>query len=169
MKTKIFHEPYLTYLAIDSTLCEIQRPPSDIQGEFYSVKHKRHGLKYEVAVRDDGLICWVYGSIPGSVHDITIVREGGIENELLPGETVIGDRGYAGEDWLLTPFKGGQLTEDQMKWNQVIENKRYKVENTFAWLKKFEALKSPWRHEHEKNEVIFRIGCHLTNMLILDE
>ena len=81
------------------------------------MKHKAHGLKYEIGVRRDGLICWIYGPIPGSVHDITIVRQGGLQNELLPGEFVLGDKGYMGEAWILTPFKGAQLTDGQRGWN----------------------------------------------------
>jgi len=133
---------------------------------YYSMKHKAHGLKYEIGVRRDGLICWIYGPIPGSVHDITIVRQGGLQNELLPGEFVLGDKGYVGEAWILTPFKGAQLTDGQRGWNHTIHSLRSQVEITIGWIKKFHAFSARWRHSHAKNAMMFRVCCNLVNLSI---
>ena len=74
-------------LIVDGTECRIQRPSMDsVQRLFYSGKKKCHTIKYEVAVnKANGHFCWVNGPFPGSVHDITMLRLGGLLNAIPEG------------------------------------------------------------------------------------
>jgi len=47
----------------------------------------------------------VFGPFPGSVHDITTLREGGLLAKLPARERFLADKGYEGEERALTPFK----------------------------------------------------------------
>jgi len=70
---------------LDVTACPIRKPSQD-EKDYWSAKHKAHVLKYEVAVHPHtGRIVWVFGAIPGAIHDITIARARFIQ-QLLPEE-----------------------------------------------------------------------------------
>ena len=166
MELTLFSPPYhRSHLIVDSTLCPIERPGEN-QQVFYSIKHKTHGLKYELGVRKDGLICWVYGPVPGSVHDITIIRQGGLKDYLYPNEFIIGDKGYVGENWILVPFKGSDLSLEQRGWNHGMHSARAQVEITIGWIKNFKAMAMDWREEWDKNAMCFRVCCFIVNMSI---
>ncbi len=68
-------------LVIDAKEQRVQRPGgSDEEGNsrqkpFYSGKKKAHTLKTQVAVAPDGSFQSVGKSVPGSVHDLTLLRQ----------------------------------------------------------------------------------------------
>jgi hypothetical protein len=45
---------------------------------FQSGKHRRHGMNLQVISAPDGEIVWVFGLLPGAVHDLTAARIWGI-------------------------------------------------------------------------------------------
>ena len=62
---------------IDCTEQPVQRPRDEAaQKEHYSGKKKRHTLKTEYIVTENGRIAAISDSCPGSRHDLTIRREG---------------------------------------------------------------------------------------------
>jgi hypothetical protein len=112
-------------MVVDATECPIERPKEKEEQEFfYSGKKKKHTIKYEVAfilsfpqcflpqstvqvaVRvSDGLIVWISDPAPGKAHDLTIYRHYGLKTLLEPGERVLGDKGYQGDQTVITPYR----------------------------------------------------------------
>ena len=90
-------DDHLTMI-VDSTPCPIQRPKDPfIQSKFYNGKFKKHIIKYEMEISwNDHKIVWVSNAYPGSVHDITILRNSGLLDSMLPGEVALADKGYVG-------------------------------------------------------------------------
>jgi hypothetical protein len=101
--------------------CPIQRPLDNIiQRQYYSGKSRRHTIKYEIGIQFiTGKIVWLAGGVPGSVHDLSMVRESGLIELLLPQEMILADLGYIGEDCFLHPFKPA-ITEEEKKCNSII-------------------------------------------------
>jgi hypothetical protein len=84
-------------IIVDGTECRIQRPNGSVQRVFYSGKKKCHTIKYEIGVRiTDGKLLWINGPYPGKTHDKTMLEGGDLCSYLLPGETLLGDKGYQG-------------------------------------------------------------------------
>jgi len=65
----------LNYLVVDTTYIYIQRPNYLVQ-EFYWNKHYTggHGIKYLTFVTPSGLIAGVFGYLPGSEDDLSILK-----------------------------------------------------------------------------------------------
>lgn len=94
----------LGYVIVDATLCpiEVNRKNWHQQKLFFSAKHGKHGLKYEIGVHwRTGRIVWLAGGVRGPVHDITLVRRGGLLQLLQENEHAFGDKGYVGEPQLI--------------------------------------------------------------------
>lgn len=139
------HEIFIS-MSVDATEVPIQRPPEDIQQEFYSGKSKCHSLKYEVAVRvaQPFKIVWVSGPWPGAMHDINIIRHSGLLSKLSKNERLIADLGYQGEPAIITAFKG---TNDDLEiyFNSMLSKKRVISENVYSRFKSFSILTDRWR------------------------
>jgi hypothetical protein len=94
--------------SIDVTVCPIERPKKH-QEQYYSAKHKCHALKYEIAVHlKTGLVIWVSGAYPGSMHDLTIAKTKFI-NILQNNEIALADKAYIGDFHFLTPFMNTRI------------------------------------------------------------
>jgi len=89
-------------LVMDAKEQRIQRPGGEDdkgnsrQKPFYSGKKKAHTLKTQVAVAPDGSFQSVGKSVPGSVHDLTLLRRSGLLHRLPRAEGVMTDKGYDG-------------------------------------------------------------------------
>lgn len=151
---------------IDSTSCRIRRPSTNIQADLYDGKKRFHSIKYECAVRADGIFVWRTRAFPGSIHDIHIFRDGGISDHLIGNEKLIGDKGYIGSELIITPHRGRNLTEDQKEFNSVINKSRALIERSFGRLKIFGILVKPYRNDINSHEMIFDICLNLTNINI---
>ncbi len=72
--------PYVTYYTIYSILIDVTEQGTQKarkkQKEFYSGKKKRHTLKTEVVLREDGKILAVSRTAKGRVHDFRMRKEG---------------------------------------------------------------------------------------------
>jgi hypothetical protein len=68
------------YVVLDGTLIPVDRVAAD--RPFYSGKHRRHGMNLQVISGPAGEILWVYGPLPGAVHDLTAARIWGIIRHL---------------------------------------------------------------------------------------
>jgi len=156
------------FLILDATLCPIETPTGwENQRPFYSGKHKEHGVKYEIGVRRDGIICWHHGPRAGAVHDLTVTRESGLFKQLALGEKLLADKAYIGEQACITPFRRtAELTPNQLDFNSLLNHYRVEVERTFARIKSFRALATAWRHPLDKHVIIFNLACHITNINI---
>jgi hypothetical protein len=152
------------YAVIDGKFCPIQcdRSHWDLQQLYYSGKHKRHGLKYEIAVHwRTGRIVWLGGGVFGAIHDLTLCRSSGILDCLLANEGLFGDKGYVGELRLLCPFRGRSenLTLSELQWNEFINKYRVIVENALGRICKFKIVTDDFRSGNNLNE---RVKLHRT-------
>jgi len=153
-------------MIVDGTECPVERPLDDTdQRAYYSGKKKKHTIKYEVAVdTDNAQIVWVAGGVPGSVHDLTLLRSSGLLNLLLPDERVCADKGYVGgPDCLLVPFKGAISAREEM-FNRFLSKYRTLVENVNARFKYFACLRVAWRHELTLHSVVFHLITNIVNV-----
>lgn len=164
-------------LVIDAKEQRIQRPKSDKdhdrQRPYYSGKKKAHTLKTQLGVRPDGQIAAVSQSVPGgSHHDLTLLRESKLLDQLEPDEGAMMDKGYDGIQkehahlHLYLPFKarrGHPLTPEQKEYNCFLAKHRIVVEHTLAQMNQFQVLKQVYRHLREGHSRLVRIVAMLIN------
>ena len=179
-------------LVIDAKEQRIQRPGGEDgegnsrQKPFYSGKKKAHTLKTQVAVAPDGSFQSVGKSAPGSVHDLTLLRQSDLLHRLPKTEGVMLDKGYDGAtapDGLQTfdpkapdkngpphpyhlPFKarrGHPLTEEQKAFNAHLSSYRIVVEHSLAQMNQFQVLAQVFRHDKERHSGLTRIVAGLVN------
>ena len=172
-------------LVIDAKEQRVQRPkttkdpdghPHDNQKPYYSGKKKAHTIKNQLAVRPDGLIEALSASVPGgATHDLTLLRQTNLLQELAPDEAAMLDKGYDGiqKDYptvrLYQPFKARRnhpLTEDQKAYNRHLAHYRIVVEHTNALLNKFQVLVQVFRHARPSHGRIIRVIAGLVNRRI---
>jgi hypothetical protein len=171
-------------LVIDAKEQRIRRPSgADDEGKsrqkpHYSGKKKAHTLKNQIAVRPDGLIEAVSESVPGSVHDLTLLRETGLLKRLDPDEGAMMDKGYDGvtNDHpglpLYLPFKARRnhpLAEIEEAYNRELSSYRIVVEHTNAQLQRFQALAQVYRHDRAKHSRTVRVVSGLVNRRIEEQ
>ncbi|KAM9985613.1 hypothetical protein ACTFIZ_000193 [Dictyostelium cf. discoideum] len=127
------------YSVLDTSLFPIRRP-THFEEIYYSTKHKKHGIKYEVGCRiSDGKIILVSEDYYcGTEHDLEISRKSGlISNEIYKfeeNEKILADKGYIGESlFFLCPKKGDRenLSKYQKEYESIILPYRQIIENVF--------------------------------------
>jgi len=165
-------------LVIDAKEQRIQRPSGrDEEGNsrqrpYYSGKKAAHTLKNEIAVCPNGRVGAVSDSVPGSVHDLTLLRRTKLLERLDPDEGGMMDKGYDGigkdhpDRPLYTPYKARRnrtLTELEAAYNAELSSYRIVVEHTNAQLQKYQALAQQYRHDREKHARTVRIVAGLVN------
>ena len=162
------------YLAIvDATEQRVERS-SDYatQKKHYSGKKKCHTIKTQVIVNERGRIRHVSDSVPGSSHDLTLLRQSGVFDQLPDGVTVMADCGYRGLQNDLTdrsvalPYRPKDkqvLTPEEKLHNTYISRIRVVVENVLCEMKHFRALDSVFRHCLERHNEITRAIAGILN------
>lgn len=131
---------------------------------FYSGKSKKHVIKYEVGVNiKTGEIAWIFGGVPGSVHDLTIARNSGILNLLDEGELIMADKAYVGQWQFVTPFKRTE-TQEKVEFNLELGRVREIVEHSLGRIKKFRCLSTKWRHNLNLHHIAFYVVASLINI-----
>lgn len=164
-------------LVIDAKEQRIRRPTSDkdnnVQKPYYSGKKKAHTLKSQIAVRPDGTIGALSQSVPGGAnHDLTLLRESKLLDNLVEGEASMMDKGYDGiaKDYpqkiLYLPHKARRnhpLTDAQKAYNAHLSSYRIVVEHTNAQLNQYQALSQVWRNQRERHTRVVRVVGGLVN------
>ncbi|OXA55035.1 hypothetical protein Fcan01_10212 [Folsomia candida] len=123
---------------IDGTLHATCRPTRH-QQEVYSGHKRQHGLKYQSVVLPNGLIANLYGPVSGRRHDSYMLAESNLMWNLqnhLGAENLhlYGDKGYALQQHLITPYQGNDLPPQHRQFNLVISRMRICVEWEFGEL-----------------------------------
>lgn len=168
-KDRSLTEEAVSTLLTDVTEQPIQRPKSkNARKSCYSGKKKRHTHKTEITITRAGKIIDVSKTTPGSVHDMTIRRNG---SHLPPDADKYGDLGYQG--WqketsnVHLPHKkpkNGKLTAQQKLENKEHSKIRIAVEHKFAHLKKFRILGETYRNFRKKHNLRFNIIAGIVNL-----
>ncbi|MDR2576821.1 MAG: transposase family protein [Puniceicoccales bacterium] len=114
------------------------------------------------------LFVFISESVPGSVHDFTVRKQG----QPLPSELfLLADSGYQGvavlhkNSW--TPEKkpkNGELSPASLLRNRALSVLRVSIENIFAKIKSFKILSNRYRYRRERYNRIFRIIVGLVNI-----
>jgi hypothetical protein len=173
---EIFEQEPCVEILVDSHEQKTRRPKGwDAQKPFYSGKKKTHTLKTQAAVDLSGRVQAVSESVPGSVHDLTLLETSALAAQLAPTEALCGDKAYLGAEQRLggvdvyTPVKkprGGELTPEQTSYNRLLASVRIAVEHLFARISHFGALAQVWRHRRAGHSRVFRVAAWLADRQI---
>jgi hypothetical protein len=127
---------------IDGTLRGICRPSRGQRAQ-YSGHKRRHGLKFQIVSLPNGLIAHLHGPQDGRRHDITLLRESNVLDQLNAlqaitqlrfGEqfTIYGDSAYPINNCVITGFRGADLNEEEHDFNKTMSTVRESVEWAFG-------------------------------------
>ncbi|XRB22835.1 DDE Tnp4 domain-containing protein [Pseudoscourfieldia marina] len=132
---------------IDGTLRPCARPSAalfpgmNIQMTCYSGHKRRHGLRYQAVTTPDGLIAHMFGPLPGRRHDLTLLRQSGLLEQLdgmyMPNEQVFrmyGDPAYRPGAHIATGYpkqRNVPLGDLEYRFNRAMSSARICVEWSF--------------------------------------
>lgn len=143
----------------DATEQAVQQPKrKERERLYYSGKMRMHTCKSSLVVNEHGLIRAVTRTTPGSVHDLTHLRQSGVLAQIPTNVCVIADAGYDGLAKDLPnhsvatahkAYRNHPLTDDHRLTNRQLSAVRMVVENVFARLKHFRILAERFRHSVE--------------------
>lgn len=129
---------------IDATNVFISRPNGAMQRATYNGHKKRNSVKFQAVTLPDGIIFHVSGPLEGRRHDITLLRESGIEEELESSLQIYGNQYYMYADsayplrpYLIVGFSGSQLDNDERSFNTAMSKVRISVEWAFKDVRKY--------------------------------
>jgi len=168
---------------LDATEQEIPRPKAKRkQKTHYSGKKKKHTVKTQITVNQDGLIVHKTGHAKGSTHDYALYRH---SHPSLPSKVRLGvDLGYKGikTDYpklnCVVPFKrkspgrgrrgvkGQELSAEQKAFNKALSKERVVVEHTNSRVKKFRIWADEFRNRLKHYDAMTDIVCGLVNFRI---
>lgn len=158
--------------AIDSTHIRI-KPPSGHSNDYFNRK-KFHSVILQAVCRGDKRFTDIFCGWPGRVHDARVFQNSPLRQRgpILCGQChLLGDGAYPCKRWLITPYRNrGNLTRDQIKFNQILSSTRVIIENSFGILKgRFRRLQFV-----EMNDISYVVkaiitACILHNICILNQ
>jgi hypothetical protein len=148
-------EPDL-FAILDATEQSVNRPQDQAQARLYfSGKQRRTTCKTTLQVNEAGLIRQVAATCPGSVADITQLRQSGLLAHIPDTTIAVADTAFLGIEHnlphhsVLCPHRASRdhpLQPDQRLANREVAQVRIKVENVLAQLKRFRILTHRFRH-----------------------
>lgn len=148
-------EPDL-FAIFDATEQSVNKPQDDKQARaHFSGKQRRYTCKTAIHVNEVGLIRQLSPTAPGSIHDVTHLRQSGLLQNLDPETVAVADAAFVGlyKDLpthnVLVPYKAYRkhpLSKEQLYANHFLSSIRIKVENVIAHLKIFRVLTHRFRH-----------------------
>ena len=141
--------------------------PTKKQKKSYSGKKKRHTIKTEIILEEQGKIISVSRSHRGSTHDFRIRKQ----EKLLARERIkIADAGYQGwqkiQSNVVLPYKRSKkwpLTKDQKEHNNKLSSFRMRIEHKIREIKIFKIMSEVYRNFQKKYNLRFNIIAGLVN------
>ena len=123
---------------LDGTQGRICRPHDGQESVFNG--HKRiHSLKYQSLICPNGIIAHFFGPVEGRRHDSAMYYQSGLDeliSDIVDDDNnqlaIYGDSAYAFRRYLVTPFKGANLSQLQHDFNANMSAMRASVEWGFA-------------------------------------
>ncbi|CAF4771640.1 unnamed protein product, partial [Rotaria sp. Silwood2] len=167
------HRPHRNHkLIVDSTFIAIPEPyDTEKRKAYYHAKSPtNYALKVQIACDFHHQIVHVSECYQGSVHDITILRESGLLEHVNDSVQIIADKGYIGEENVVTPKKkphGRELTDEDKNFNRDINSARAAIENINQRLKTYAILGDVYRgpiHDFHKATKIVQVVSALCNL-----
>jgi hypothetical protein len=158
----------------DATEQSVNKPKDDAQARaHFSGKQRRSTCKVTLQVNEDGLIRQLSATAPGSLHDVTHLRQSGLLAHVDSQTLVVADAAFVGiyKDLpthnVLVPYKAYRqhpLCAEQRYANRFVSALRIKVENVLAQLKIFRILSHRFRHNvSQVHAQVFTIIAGLHN------
>lgn len=123
-----------------------------------------------MAVSVDGRV--VTGSVPGSTHDLTLLRESGLLSHVRQDDGLAGDKSCIGLENGRPPAacylpckerKRHPLSEEARAYNRRLAWTRITIEHVFTRMNRFQALAQVWRHRRERHAGTFRVVAWLVD------
>ena len=141
-------------LTVDSTFISIHQPEdSDQRKAYYHAKSPTNcAFKIQITCAFNHRIVHVSKCYRGSVHDITVLRESRLLEHTEEHIQIIADKGYVGEQYVITPRKkprGGELTAEDKDFNRSISSARAAIENINQCIKTYAMLGSIYRGTYD--------------------
>ena len=165
--------PEFEALLVDATEQEVPQPADKRKRkQAFSGKQHDHTLKTQI-VATKNVILHVFGGLPGSLHDMTVLRASGVLHQLPQGVKVRLDKGYQGAD---TAYPAVQVQQPIKKkrnhpmsafgkaYNPLLSILRIPVAHHFARLQRFGCLAGLWRGAQNGHEDVFCIVSGLLNL-----
>lgn len=167
------------FAIFDATEQSVNKPQDDQQARLhFSGKQRRCTCKTSLHVNEAGMIRQISTTTPGSLHDVTHLRQSGLLTAIPPDTIAVADAAYVGlykdlpQHSVLVPHKasrGHPLLPDQRLANRELSAIRIKVENVIAHLKIFRILTHRFRHSVSKvHSLVFTIIAGLHNRRTLN-
>lgn len=134
------------FISVDGVHCRITEPRFLPSSGWYSHKHNKAGLAYEVAVAVyHDKICWINGPFPAGQNDLKIFRNG-LMSKIPDDKRVIADNGYSGE-----PDKAAiSNTFDPQELQDLKHRAKARQETVNSCLKSFKILNDTFRTPGKK-------------------
>jgi hypothetical protein len=164
--------PEIEEVLLDATEQPIPQPKDKHKRKLaYSGKQQDHTVKTQiVATRKQ--ILHVFGGLPGSLSDPTLLGASGIVRQVPSGVKIRLDKGYEGTDkrhpdrQVEQPVRGQRnhkVTVLGRAYNYLLSTLRIYVEHHFARLQQFGILRQVYRGRLEQHEDLFCIVSGLLN------
>jgi DDE superfamily endonuclease len=149
----------LWLLSVDGTHCRIKEPRSVPDKDWYSHKHHKPCLAYELGVNlFESKLVWINGPFKAGETDLVIFRKpDGLRTKIPPNRMIIGDRGYVGEESISTPNGFDSEVVNQFK-----RRARARHEDFNGRIKTFAVLSERFRHSVDKHKAVFEAVCVVT-------
>ena len=161
---------------VDSTEQEIPRPKNKKKRKnYYSAKKKKHTVKNQYMVNNQGLILHKTRHEKGKKHDYGVYKH---SHPVTPSqvESVVVDLGYLGiqKDFptvkSVLPYRKkrkSELSMEERRYNKKHAKLRIVVEHTICRIKKFGIIGSKFRNRLRRYDVISNIVSGLINFRIM--
>jgi hypothetical protein len=164
--------PEFEEVLLDATEQPVPQPKDKQKRKLcYSGKQQDHTIKTQI-VATRQLILHVFGGLPGSLSDQTLLGASGVIGQVPKTVRIRLDKGYEGTDKrppdraVQQPIKGQRghkVTVFGRAYNYLLSTLRIYVEHHFARLQKFGILRQVYRGQWERHEDLFCIVSGLLN------
>lgn len=164
--------PQMEEVLLDATEQPVPQPKDKLKRKLcYSGKQQDHTLKTQILATRTAIL-HVFGGLPGSLSDLTLLGASGILSQIPPGVCIRLDRGYEGTDKryperaVAQPVRGQRghrVTVFGRAYNHLLSRLRIYVEHHFARLQTFGILRQVYRGRFESHEDLFCIVSGLLN------
>jgi hypothetical protein len=174
---------------VDATEQQVYRSKDSLSRKaHYSGKKKMFTLKTQFVTDGEHHIKVVSSAVAGAKNDKKLSDETQTVERLPDGCKGKADKGYQGLDkqvslvtvvnaetgelyqvprlTMETPFKkpkGGELTEEQVEFNRLLNSIRVRVEHCIGWVKNWKIISTRFRCAHQIYDLVMQVVCGLVN------